>query len=461
MAAIGAVLVATTPVGAQNASGPVRVSLAEGADLARQLLIAGNAIAAREIALALLQANPNDGEALLLLAQSNMRLGDGEDALTIARRAWRAAQTRRDRFNAAFTIADILASEESYTRSQLWVRRAIQSAPGPQTESIAIEAFRRVRQANPLAIELGFGVFPSSNVNSGNSNETINFAYLPGPFGEIQWIVPADERPLSGLEITLQTDLRYRIAETESSRTSLEFGVFGRTYMMSQDARDAAPDVTGESLSHVQASFGVLHQWFPTGTEIPFSANLTYTQSWAGGLPSQRGLNGTLGARFTLDENDNLAVSASIRYSNRIASDVDVMTYSVRGRWSHTLGNDDVFGLTGQLSRATSDVTDLAYRDTTVGVSYDFGPLSIGDQDLGLDLAASYTEQFRTYETSAYDPAGRDDRISSLRFDVGFRNIELYGFQPVMSLQANRTNSSVPRFDTEGAQIGFNLRSSF
>jgi hypothetical protein len=133
-------------------------------------------------------------------------------------------------------MADVLAAQEAYTHSQLWVRRAIQSAPGPQSKLIATQAFRRVRKANPLAVEVRFGLTPSSNVNSGNLNEAISFAFLPGALAELEFLVPPDERPLSGLEISLQTDLRYRIAETTKSRTSLEFGFFSRTYVMSRSA---------------------------------------------------------------------------------------------------------------------------------------------------------------------------------------------------------------------------------
>ena len=92
----------------------------------------------------------------------------------------------------------------------------------------------------------------------------------------------------------------------------------------------------------------------------------------------------------------------------------------------------------------------------TVGLSYDFGTVLPG-----IDLATNWTEQLRVYETSAFDPAGRDDRISSLELSVGLQDVEFYGFEPVLSLGARRTDSTVPRFDTEGAQVGIDFRSSF
>lgn len=458
--ALCAASITATDALAQDASGTperaIRIDLADGAAFAQQLLRAGQPQAALQVAQALLQADPDDSQAHVIIAQSHLRLGNIPEARQSARTGWRTAQGDRERFAAAFTMADVLAAEEAYTRSQIWIRRAIQVAPGPQSEFIAIEAFKRVRQANPLAVELSFGMTPSSNVNSGNSNSAISFAYLPGIFGEILWQVPPDQRPLSGVEVSLQTDLRYRIAETEASRTSLELGAFARTYVMSDSARTTAPDVTGESLSYMQLSFGVLHQWVPQGIDTPFSANLTYSHDWAGGSPIRHGLSGTIGTQFELSEIDTLAVSATARYTNNFSSDSHVATYSLRGRWARELENEDVFGVSAQLAHATSRATDLAYNEATLGFSYDFG-----DVMPGIDLSTSWTEQLRIYETSVFDPAGRDDHISSLQVNIGLQNVEFYGFEPVVTLSARRTDSSVPRFDTEGAQIGINLRSSF
>ncbi|AKS45547.1 hypothetical protein SAMN05444287_0643 [Octadecabacter temperatus] len=452
---------ANIPTEAQAQQGEQRLSREDARILASRLASEGRPSAAREIALGLLQADPGDISALLILSQAEKQLGNLDAAKTAIRTAWRVGETKRERFAAALTMADLHAAQEAYTRSQIWIRRAIQTAPDQQTEQVAITAFRRVRQENPLAVELSFGLNPSTNVNSGNSNQAISFAYLPGYLSEILWLVPADERPLSGLEISLQTDLRYRIAETATSQTSLEFGLYGRTYLMSDAARASAPEVTGASLSFAQVSLGILHQWHPSGADAPYSASLTYSHDWAGGSPYQYQLNGTLGTQFTLGNDDTLALSASIRYAHRFASDAEVFTYSLLGRWSRDLANDDKVGIIGQMAKATADATDLAYEEATLGVSYDFGALSVNSVSLGLDLSTSYTEKYRVYETSAYDPTGREDRISSLRFDVGLNNVDFYGFQPVVTLQARRTASSVERFDTDGVQIGVNLRSSF
>ncbi|SLN21729.1 tetratricopeptide repeat protein [Pseudooctadecabacter jejudonensis] len=439
-----------------DTTAPVRIAASDGPDFARRLLRAGEAEAARQVVLALLQATPDASSVHLLHAQTLMALGRTGDARDAGRTAWRTAASGRDRFSAAFTMADILAADEAYTRSQLWLRRALQAAPDDRRRSLAVSAFRRVRQENPLAVELTFGAAPSNNVNSGNSNEAITFAYLPGFLGEIEWLVPPDQRPLSGIELSLQTNIRYRIAQTETSRTALEFGAYGRSYFMSDEARDTAPDVTGESLSYVQVSFGILHQWTPASTGQPFSANLTYSHDWAGGHPLRQDLAATFGAQHHFSPDTRLSVSTTARFTDRLGSSDDVFTASLRGLWSTEFENDDSLGLTAQYAVAASSSTDLSYDALTLGISYDFGEIGAG-----LDLKSSWTEQWRTYETSVFDPAGRDDKISTVRLDIGLQDVEFYGFEPVMNVTGRRTDSSVPRFDTEGVQLGFDLRSSF
>lgn len=451
---VAAAVMLTAPAMAQDVPGQTRISLAEGEVFAQQALRSGQPQVALDIATALLQADPDDASVLTILAQAQLRLGNIDEAKTAARAAWRAGVTERERFIAAVTMADILAADEAYTRSQIWLRRAIQTAPGPQSEAVAINAFRRVRQENPLAIEMRFGLVPSDNVNAGNSNETISFAYLPDGLSEIQFPVPADQRPLSGIEISAQTDLRYRISQTDTSRTSLEFGVYGRTYVMSDSAKASAPDVTGESLSYMQASLGLLHQWVANDT--PFSANLNYSHAWAGGQPYTQDLSASLGAILSFQNDDQLALSAGLRYSDFINNPTSVTTYTLRTAWSRQLENQDVFGVNGQLAYATSNDANRAYSGATLGVSYDFG-----DVLEGVDLAARWSEEWREYETSLFDPAGREDRISTIGIDLGLQNVDLYGFLPVVSVQGRRTDSSIPRLDTEGVQMGLSLRSSF
>ncbi|WP_296418540.1 tetratricopeptide repeat protein [Pseudooctadecabacter sp.] len=442
---------------AQTAPGddPLRISVEDGPAFARDLLRAGQPEAALQILDVLLEADPAATSVHLLRARALMALGRPSEARDAGRMAWRTAQSDAQKFSAAFTMADLLAADEAYTRSQLWVRRALQVAPDEQRERLAVTAFRRVRQANPLAVELAFGVAPSDNVNSGNANEAITFAYLPGTLSEIEWLVPADQRPLSGVEVSAQGQVRYRITEAQTYRTSLEFGGFGRTYIMSADAKEAAPDVTGASLSYAQLSFGVLHQWTPQSTNRNYSASLTYSHDWAGGTPLRQDVNLTFGAQQFFENDTRLSVLTSVRFSDRFLSD-DVTTYALRGLWTRDFENGQSLGLTGQLAVATSDGTDQAYQAATVGVSYDFG-----DIGAGFDLRTSWTEQYRVYETSVFDPAGRDDTITTLRVDLGLQNMDFYGFEPVLNVTGRRTASSVPRFDTEGVQIGFDMRSSF
>lgn len=455
--AAGILLGAASPGQSQDASQQsVRIELSQGPGLARQLLRAGQPNAAKAVAEALLQADPASSQAHILLSLAHMQLGDTASARQSARTAWRTAQTENEKYVAAFTMADVLAADEAYTRSQLWVRRAVQAAPNDAAEARAVEAFRRLRQTNPLSVELSFGITPSDNVNSGNSNDTISFAYLPGVWSQVQWTVPPEQRPLSGVEISGQAQIRYRIGETQTSRTSLEFGAFSRGYVLSQDAKQSAPDVEARDFSYTQASFGLLRQWVAGAANQPYSASLTYSYEWAGGDPYLSSWDASIGTQFVLTDSDVVAVSAGVQLTDRVDVDPLVRTYRLSSRWAHQFENSQILALTAQLSNADSDATAYAFDSTSWGISYDFGEVLNG-----IDLSMSAAQEMRTYESSPFDPAGRTDKTQSLSVNVGLQNIEIYGFEPVIKLTGRQRNSTVDRFDTEGVELGIDFRSSF
>ena len=115
--------------------------------------------------------------------------------------------------------------------------------------------------------------------------------------------------------------------------------------------------MTGESLSYMQASVGVLHQWVPDGRDTPYSASLTYRHAWAGGQPYRSEINATLGTQFTFENSDVLSISGGARFTHSLTNGSDVATYSLRGRWARGLDNGDIIGATAQLAKAQSDAT--------------------------------------------------------------------------------------------------------
>jgi hypothetical protein len=58
-------------------------------------------------------------------------------------------------------------------------------------------------------------------------------------------------------------------------------------------------------------------------------------------------------------------------------------------------------------------------------------------------------------------PGGREDRRLSVTLAAELSDWSLAGFEPVVSLEAARTESNVTRFDSDSLGLGFSIRSSF
>ena len=441
----------------QAQSSEQRVSLDEARILANRLTDIGQPAAAREIALGVLQANPRDVQALVALARAELALGRIEAAERAAQAALTSATSQSDRFLASLMVADVFARTDRFTRSQLWLRRAQELAANDAQERVVANAYQRVRQVNPFSMQLAFGLQPSNNVNSGNSNDSVTFAYLPGVFGTIPWALPADDRPLSGIQVSFDGSFRYRIAASATSQTNLDFGIYARTYIMSSSAKAAAPDVTGESLSYGDLSVGIAHQWVPEGTTSrQYGVSLDYEQGFTADGPLSHRLTADFSVEQLVGEADRLSFGISLEGAEHFASDATSLTTRLRGRWLHGFGNGQSITTSATLARATSDDQNRDFTSGSLGVTYNFGEVLPQ-----IDLATTIQAEWRSFDSVTLDPSGRDDLTTSVQLAAGFGNLEVFGFEPVATLRLQRNDSSVPFYETESVTFGVDFRSSF
>jgi tetratricopeptide (TPR) repeat protein len=433
-----------------------RLSLTDARALAVDLIADGQPAAALVIASGLLEANPRDVEALVLVSRAERALGNTDTALDAGRAAWHYASTQGERFVIASVMAQAHASAGQFSRAQLWLRRAAQAAPNDQMAALAARDYGIVRQANPWAVNLSLGIVPSNNINNGNSNATLTFAYLPGALATIAWEVPADDRPLSGVAVTAEAELTYRLAQTARSRTEIGLSLFGQGYVLSSSARATAPDVTPRSLGFQQATVSLGHSWMPEGASGPYSVELGYTHAIYGGAPYTRDLSLAVARQWNLSDTQVLAATAVLDRTTYLSDNSHSNGVSLRASWQQTLANDDRLSLAFSIGGVNSGRADRGHDAIGLQASYDFGQVS---EALTLSVAASV--EHRVFDRSSYDPAGREDLRSSLQVNMGLPTMAFYGFEPVATLSANRTRSSVPFFETEAMRLGLQLRSRF
>ena len=88
---------------------------------------------AGKLALGLLRADPEDPFGHMVMSTVLMRAGNLEEARRAAKLAYRHADTRRRRHEAARVVAATEARDERFVLGQLWMRRALQAAPTAPT----------------------------------------------------------------------------------------------------------------------------------------------------------------------------------------------------------------------------------------------------------------------------------------------------------------------------------------
>ena len=80
---------------------------------------------------------------------------------------------------------------------------------------------------------------------------------------------------------------------------------------------------------------------------------------------------------------------------------------------------------------------------------------------LGTFVTINSDAVFSDIGDTRFAPFDREDITVSIGADVVVPQAEVFGFQPVVSVLAERTRSSVDQFDAEGVSVGLDFRSSF
>ncbi len=435
---------------------PERLTVAQMLDLGFQVLASGDALAAVEIADALLLRDPNDPAALFLRAQALENMGRGDGARRMARKAFAVAGDKDTRFSAAMLMAESLNADKRKTAAQLWLRRAGQTAPSADARAMAQRTFGAVRSGNPWIFHFDLSASPSSNVNSG-STET-SFAN-PG----IPWLPPeieilGEQRALSGAEASLGATATYRLPPTATTMTEFDLRAEQRLVWLSSEARDIAPTADASNYSYATVEGGVLRRWRPEGQRATYNFGATLGHNWSGGedlsnfLRLETAVERPLGPRS--------AGIASLTYEHQARQDNPLRSADVWGLTfgvSQGLANRDRVQLT--LSGRKTDTDSVGLLNTSIAARLSWAK---AEPVAGIGLSAALTYETRDYPLSPYDPVdGRQDERVSLDVSLTLTEIDYMGFSPTLDFRASRNASDVRLYSAQDYGVSIGLKSSF
>ncbi|MFD1809480.1 hypothetical protein ACFSHQ_19475 [Gemmobacter lanyuensis] len=402
----------------------------------------------------LLGARPEDPLGLQVSALIARDRGQLPQARAAVRAAFAAAQSDRQRHEAARLAAEIAAAEGRDLALRYWLRQAGSAAPTPAERQAAAAALRQLREMSAWEGRLQFSLSPSNNVNGGSDSP---FNLIDGR-PEIG-MLSEDAQALEGVIATLQADGSLRLARSTTTETRLTFGLDAKRVRMSDAARDRAETLTDGDLAETTLSLGLDHSlatarpggvWRLNGALGLGESGDSGNRSASIGLAREQKLDGRNTLGLALDWTVERPTSAGARTAppadhGQLAGlrpggtrlGLSFSAYAVET----SSGQRRRHGAMVQASLAPARALGPVTLSTAVGASFAFYP----DFRVGIIVPEG----------------GRQDETVFAQISAVPTDVNWAGFAPQVTLRASRTDSNISAFDLHQIGVVFGVKSLF
>ncbi|MCB1366460.1 MAG: hypothetical protein KDK00_01735 [Rhodobacteraceae bacterium] len=426
---------------------PARLNPDEARATARQAFRLGDHASAAAISAALLQRNPDDLTALIVLAGAQQALGQDATAAAHARRAFRLTRDPNARFDAAMILSRAHYAQGHVMRAQYWLRRSGHVAPSPALKAVAQRDFNYIQAVKPWETRFHFGLAPSSNVNNGSDASVVMLNGLP-------FVLSGDARALAGVEATTGFGAKRRFRISDRRLATLGFNLLSRNYRLTPAALAVSGGKTGADYAFGAAEIeAALHQGSNSARQAVF---VTFGRNWYGGavltdyakvaLAGERAVTG--GA---------LGLSLSLERQIRADSNQRSATLASAGlSRSFTLPAGHRATLSYSLRNVFSGSTEIAH----IAHDLNFG-LRLGEPVLGAQMALGLGVNARTDKSPRLAPDPRRDIGFSATITMTLTRFEVMGFSPVIDLNLSRNLSTIDLYDSSRQNLSVGIKSTF
>lgn len=428
----------------------VTLTLPEAYAIAQRAYASGDLALAYALAQRLIEANPDDARALLLIAATAPALGLPKAGRIAGREAWGAARgAPLLRYEIARFTARAALSEGRPDAAQFWLRRAADVAPDDGSAARTARDYADIRGQRRLSYFFDVSVTPSSNLNDGASGDTLTVNDTL-PIGGLS----GSSQALDGVRAAAQARLAWRASEGPNHRLLLGARVYVTGNRLSKDARAQAPDIDGSDLN-LQTVEGLAVLDFKTDP-LPRPLRLTFGtgRTWYGGEPLGDHLRGELSYPVLQGDRGSLRLGLGAERQWREDGEVDAATLRIEAVQALKGGAQTTFSL----SWRDVDGEPLNTKYTGFSGEATLTPgRAIGPAQLRI-LAGVGTRDYPFYALGFIGVNdGREDIYASLAVEASFPDLARYGYMPTVTLTAEQTWSNISRFDTRtlGATFGF------
>ena len=394
-------------------------------------------------------ANPQDADALLVMARAAQELGQMERANELAKNA-RALNLSTGQKFAAYLISGMAqASQQNLTAAKVLLYRASDFARLEPETRVVEQTLKQLNADAPWRLSFGGNILPSSNINNGSLHDTIEF-------GGLEFVLDEDARAQAGVGYTgsLAATHRQRI----STRTIWENTASVSATIYDGRARNTATYgvVSGFHYTPRKRPAALIHAFldfdkYVIADEIDGPVLRNYA-------PYYEQL--TAGLEYHLNSRSGAAWKVFATYADRksdISASQDAQIRTAGLSYSRTITDNTAIGLSGYFQNTNSPSADTAANARNLAMDISWRP---DGSALTLSGAVSYTHTAFTHQISGYPETRIDDDIT---LEVAFthNDIQFYGFNPIFGVRLEREASNLARYDTENLQVFTRLSTSF
>jgi len=427
---VAAFFLFTPAAGAQVSIGTtITVTTVQAAQL---LIVNGKYDDAKILLTRELQRNPDDSEALFLLAAIATAQKDYDGAISIYRRIL-AREPNAERVR--LELARVFFLEGDYDNAERQFRFA-RAGDIPDTVKANIDQFlSAIYRLREWRYNFSFALAPDTNQNAGPS---------------------ASQVTLFGLPFTLAPNAR------KQSGVGLAGDVNGEWSPLITDMIKAR---VGGDLTRLEYSGGQFDDMTLSGYAGPqflfqdwdISVLGTGFERWYGNRPYLIGAGGKLAAEVGIASDLLIGASfgAQTVHDHPIPQQSGVL-YSVQVQPTYVLTPSSLVMLQGGFNRQGAEIAPYAYSGFWAGVGY--------QQDLPFGFSAGMQPSFYS---NHYDAAlaafgiTRHDSVLMLAFNLLNRRLDYHGFTPRFSYVFTDQHSNIPVFSYNRSQFQIGLTSLF
>ena len=435
----------------------VDVPIDQARGIARQALLAGDFDLALRIANGLLEVNPDDRAALLIVAAGAPRAGNPKAGRIAGARAFALAETSNQRYEAARLTALAASREERFSLATIWLRRALVFVPNEQERERTLRDGRLLRRQNPWSTNLSFSIVPSRNVNGGaDENEVDDLNGLAGTLS-------ADALALEGIRATLNFSTGYRFHETERDRGTFVFQYQGARVRLNDEtvddpnpANDEQVELDSSDFSSDYAQISLRYdRVLENGT---MNVDLSIGAFTFGGERQYNFRRVGLSRAIPLGDPTTLFLSANRELQIFDNENIgETVRTTLRSSLSYRLENGDRITGTVEHLESDGDVSSQTFDRWGLEAAYrraePIGPVS---------LSATVGVRRADYPVFFLSSDGdRQDESVFYGVNLGLPNAEYAGFTPLLNITGSQTDSNVGRFTRSNFSVGLTLTSAF